>query len=223
MGLKKNLDLVLYDKIKDRLISGAYQPGQIVLIDEVAEHYGVSRTPVVQAIKRLENEKILISAPNGRVRVPEYANKEIRDICETRYLLESYAVDEIIRRGDEEFLQKLRDTEAVRSAIDQERDYVQACKADMTLHKLLVGGAANGQVDDLYNVVQGRFLVVSYISIDEHLRKQERVSSQHKMLLKCLGKGDADGAKALLHTHIMEICDQIMELRATAAQAGWGA
>lgn len=213
MSLKKNLDLVLYDKFKDRLISGAYQPGQMVQIDEVAEYYGVSRTPVVQAIKRLENEKVLVSAPNGRVMVPEYSGKEILDICKTRHLLECYAVDEIVQKGDAAFLKRMQASEDALEAIDQARDYVQASKADLAFHRLLVSGADNGQVNDLYGVVQGRFLVVSYISIDEHLRDQDRVRVQHNILLACLAKGDAAGAKALLKDHVMEICDQIMALR----------
>lgn len=213
MSLKKNLDLVLYGKFKDRLISGAFQPGQMIQIDEVAEYYGVSRTPVVQAIKRLENEKVLVSAPNGRVMVPEYSSKEILDICKTRYLLECYAVDEIVQRADGAFLRQLQSCEETLEAIDQSADYVQASKADLEFHRLLVSGADNGQVNDVYAVVQGRFLVVSYISIDEHLRDQGRVKVQHNILLDCLAAGDAAGAKELLKVHVMEICDQIMALR----------
>ena len=212
MGLKKNLDLVLYDKIKDRLISGSYLPGQKIYIDEVADHYGGSRTPVVPAVKRLENEKILIAASNGRVMVPEYTEKEILDICRARLLIEGFAIDTICEQHNGTVLDRLRTLAGEFEQCDMKDEYVKSCKADLALHKALVAGAGNHLIDDLYSVVQGRFLVVSYLSITVKLRNQERTVQQHSDLLDSLDAFDAKRSIEILREHIMDISGQILEI-----------
>lgn len=65
MKLKSNLDTIIYNLIVDSLFLGEYQMGQTILLDEFANKYEVSRTPVIQAVKLLVNDGILESMSNG--------------------------------------------------------------------------------------------------------------------------------------------------------------
>ena len=95
MRVKSNLDTILYDHIVESLILGEFTMGQTVSLDELAEKYEVSRTPVIQAVKILVNDGLLETMTNGRVKVPEFNEDQMRKICEVRLVLENYAIKRI--------------------------------------------------------------------------------------------------------------------------------
>ena len=66
MKIKKNLDVLLYEKIKDGFLKCEYKLGEKIDIDQLAEKYEVSRTPIIQAIKRLENEGMMETGRGGK-------------------------------------------------------------------------------------------------------------------------------------------------------------
>ena len=70
MRVKNNLDTIIYEHIVDSLLQGEYSMGQTILLDEFANKYEVSRTPVTQAVKLLANDGLLEVMSNGRVMVP---------------------------------------------------------------------------------------------------------------------------------------------------------
>ena len=81
---------MVFEKIKESIINGDWNAGQKMYIDEIAEKYGVSRTPVIQTIKMMNAEGILFISPSGKISLPQFNIKQIIDICETRLLLENY-------------------------------------------------------------------------------------------------------------------------------------
>ena len=96
MRVKSNLDTIIYDHIVDSLICGEYKMGQKILLDEFAEKYEVSRTPVIQAVKLLANDGLLETMSNGRIVVPSFEYEQIKEVCETRLLIEQYAIKKIL-------------------------------------------------------------------------------------------------------------------------------
>ena len=54
MSLKKNLDVVVFEQLREKVIRGEWTPGQAISIDELVTEYGVSRTPILQALRRME-------------------------------------------------------------------------------------------------------------------------------------------------------------------------
>ena len=96
MKVKSNLDAIIYEHIVDSLILGEYSMGQTILLDEFAEKYEVSRTPVTQAVKLLVSDGLLEAMSNGRVRVPVFDKEQMRKICEVRLLFEIKRFDSSI-------------------------------------------------------------------------------------------------------------------------------
>lgn len=92
MRVKSNLDAIIYDRIISALIMGEYQMGQVISLDDLSAKYEVSRTPVTQAVRLLTNDGILEMQKNGRVKVPEMTEEDLKKICEVRLLLEEFAV-----------------------------------------------------------------------------------------------------------------------------------
>ncbi|MDF1494754.1 GntR family transcriptional regulator [Caproiciproducens sp. CPB-2] len=213
MSIKKNLDMIVYEKIKDSLISGEYLQGQKIFVDELTDKYGVSRTPVIQAVKLLANERILEVKSNGRIIVPQYDDKEITDICKARILIERFAVTEICDRKDGNAVESLTQPALLCGEYVKQGEYVKSCKEDLNFHKKMVALAGNDCITDVYDSIQGRFLVASYLTMNSASRMQGVASADHMALLAYLKQFDEEKAIALVEEHILSIRGQLLEIR----------
>lgn len=95
MALKKNLDVTIHEAFLEEILQGNWKPGQALNLDELAERYGVSRTPIQQALKRMHTQGMVVFSSKGHFSVPTFSEKEVCDIIEMRLLLEHQALTDI--------------------------------------------------------------------------------------------------------------------------------
>lgn len=210
MKLKQNLDAILYDKIIESLILHEYSMGEQISLDSLVHKYGVSRTPVVQAVRLLTNEGVLEGLSNGRVRVPIFTIEEKKQILGVRLLLESYAVDLIRDNVDtmqyETFYQSLQsviDESHARAAVN---DILTFNKMDLKFHRNLVSGSNNKFLSELYKNIQGRFVVANYLSSNWTIDDFKAADRSHYKILADFKQKDFDLCKKDLQEHMMKVC-----------------
>ena len=95
MALKKNLDVTIHEAFLEEILQGNWKPGQALNLDDLAERYGVSRTPIQQALKRMHTQGMVVFSSKGHFSVPTFSEKEVCDIIEMRLLLEHQALTDI--------------------------------------------------------------------------------------------------------------------------------
>lgn len=212
LSIKKNLDIIVYEKIKDSLIAGEYMPGQKLSFDELVERYGVSRTPIVQAVKLLDKERILTIGINGRVGVPQYNEKEIHDTCQTRFFLEREAVRSICNLKSSSLFPQMRKAIQDCDRYYREDNYVKSCSSDLLFHRIMVDAANNSCLSDIYKMVQGRFLVSSYVIMTARKRKQNVAIVEHEALMNALESFDEEKVLGILDKHVSNVGDQIIAI-----------
>ena len=208
MRIKSNLDEILYDRIIESLISGDYVMGENLTLDELARRFEVSRTPVVQAVKLLVNDGILISMSNGRLYVPEYSLDTVREMCEVRRLMEGYALDEFMAghgRAAGEIVPALENYAEQCRRLAGETRHVEFATADRKFHRTLVEASGNGVLLETYSRVQGRFLVANYLIRPPRTRNLSGTVAGHDAILSAIRSGDASAAAASLHEHIVGV------------------
>ena len=202
------MDEILYDRIIESLISGDYVMGENLTLDELARRFGVSRTPVVQAVKLLVNDGILISMSNGRLYVPEYSLDTVREMCEVRRLMEGYALDEFMAgrgRAADGVIRALDGyAEQCRRLVGETR-YVEFATADRKFHRTLVEASGNGVLLETYNRVQARFIVANYLIRPPRTRNLTGTVAGHDAILGAIRCGDAEAAAASLREHIVGV------------------
>ena len=135
----QKLDLAqkAYQGIRQMLFYNEIIPGQKIKYQDLADKIGVSITPVIHALKWLELKNIVNHEPNRGYFVNEVSLKEIKEIYDTRLLLEVSLVPEIIESVDEKSLKKLKSSQdAYRSAVDEE-NYYGRLMTDMKFHLTL--------------------------------------------------------------------------------------
>lgn len=206
MRLKTNLDEIIYGKIIESLIRGEYAVGEKIMLNDLCEKFEVSRTPVNQAVKMLSKDGILVTLTNGRVYVPEYKYDTVRQICDVRELVETYALRNFLKENDEvKFKEKLARFEEYAEECKkylQQDDHVALAMADIDFHRAIVASVENDILTDLYTSVQGRFIIVNYLVRPLKERNYEGTVKEHFELLHFLKERDEEGAIYAITKHI---------------------
>lgn len=210
MALKKNLDVTIHEKLFEEILQGNWTPGQALNLDELAERYGVSRTPVQQALKRMHTEGMVVFSSKGHFSVPAFTEKEVCDIIEVRLLLEHQVLSDVQKKLlplDLETLGKLS-RECVNS--NNTDNIVHTRRTDLAFHRTLVAQAQNQCLSEVYNRIQGQFIVANYL-LASHTQSQQKVASDdHEKLLHALRKNDYVTAHQILESHIQSACQKII-------------
>lgn len=210
MALKKNLDMVIYEKLYEEILRGNWSPEQPLVLDDLAANYGVSRTPVQQALKRMHAQGMVVFSSKGHFSVPAFTPKDVRDIIEVRLLLERQAIFDIQHKGRSIDFGTLEKLSSECAASNMQDNIVQARRTDLEFHRVLVEQADNGCLNEVYHRIQGQFMVANYL-LTSHTRSQQRIAADdHEKILRALRDADYARAQALSQTHIQDACDKII-------------
>ena len=98
--LKRNLDEAVYEQILSSIFEGKFHSGEQVQIERLCEQYEISRTPVIQALKRLATDGIVETSPTGKFFFPAADERRVRDMMEMRLFLEVGAANLICDIGE---------------------------------------------------------------------------------------------------------------------------
>lgn len=212
MALKKNLDQLVLDQLISRIINGDWEQGQILEVDELAGYYEVSRTPVLQALKRMQAEGMLTVSRGGKFFLPTYNDKQVTDICRTRLVLELEALDEIgSMKGS--LAANLDSFKALAQACRENTEagnVVPSRRLDMDLHRAIIAASGNECLISLYPKVQGQFMIANYLLVFHSRQQQMAASDEHGMIIQCLSNEDIEGAKKAMADHINSARERII-------------
>jgi len=210
LALKKNLDVLVFEKIRDRIINSEWEQGQNLDIDELARFYEVSRTPVLQALKRMQAEGIVVVSGTGKYFFPKYSIKQVRDICSVRLVLELEALREIQRKEGKVETVSLMETAQQCRRVMINGNVTVSRQLDLQWHKDLIGLTRNECLIQLYIQVQSQFMVANYLQAFHSSAQQLVAADDHINILTQLSQNDFDGAMEILETHIMLAAEKIV-------------
>ena len=201
--MKTSADRV-YVHIKDAILSGRYDGGTRLPEDMIASEIGVSRTPVRDALRRLQSEGLIEIAPNFGARVASWTEAELIEITQMRVMLEGFACELAATKISTEQLDALAgycDQMAAAAHSGATPDLEGISRANLDFHRVISVAADNSRltaaVEPLWHfpVVIRKFALFSPSRI-------ERSLNHHYEILTALREGDADWAGAVMRAHI---------------------
>jgi DNA-binding GntR family transcriptional regulator len=197
----KSLVEQAYREIRSRILENIWVPGYQALEQEIAAMLGMSRTPVREALIRLEKESFVQIVPRHGVRVLPVSPEDMREIYEVLTALECLAAERLAnRRPSAEELQPLLDaTQRMSDALDRE-DLDAWAKADETFHWMLVSLSGNKL---LLETVMGYWDRAHRARLFTLRLRPKPVNStlEHRQLVERIAAGDAEGAVAINRQH----------------------
>lgn len=198
----RSLTDIVASRVRQAIVDGEFQLGQSISEESLADSFGVSRTPVRDALSLLQSDGLVEIRPKRGSFVFLPSEDDIRAICDFRATLELHAakLSHAAARGETlARLRQLLDEMAGADARDDSRSYG---RADTAFHEALFERCGNSYVRDAYQRIAGKIA-----SMRTNLSKQfgdaRAVSmDEHRELVRLFERGDFDAMEQLLQGHI---------------------
>jgi DNA-binding GntR family transcriptional regulator len=187
--------------LRAALVAGQLRPGEVYSAPRLARQFGVSATPVREALLQLVTEGLLRPVPNKGFRVVEISEPDLDEIAALRHLLEAPAVAELARRRDQAGLNGLREQAGQICAAADEGDVIRYLEADLAFHLGMLAALGNRRLVAMVRELraQTRLYGLSRLAHSGQLAASAR---EHLDLLDLVRAGDAPEAEALMRRHI---------------------
>ena len=218
-----NLSDVAYKHISDKLLNGQLTPGQKISEPAFARELKISRTPVREAIQRLQNEGLVKQVPSSGTYVAKSDRVPLIETYEIRLALETMAIRKVAKRA------RARDLSGLKKCCDQMKsviDTMQKAKADriegdllmefltadMDFHLTIMEIARNRAALKIIADAHMRNRIFGCLSRHRDLDHAKQTLAVHSAIVRAVRDHDSDRAYRLLHEHIELSMEEALEV-----------
>ena len=195
------------DAVRAALVAGTMPPGEVYSAPQLADRFGVSVTPVREALLELVRDGLLVAVRNRGFRVAEQSAAELDATSEVRLLLEPAAAERAASQPPERRAAAaagLRDAARLVAEAAAASDVVAHVRADRAFHAALLELAGNPVLTETVLRLRDRSRL--YGSGDGALRSTlEQAAAEHYLILERVATGDGDGARAVTAEHVRHV------------------
>jgi DNA-binding GntR family transcriptional regulator len=206
----KPLREIVFETIRNAIVSGDLKPGERVMEVQMAESLGVSRTPVREAIRKLELEGLIIMLPRKGAYVADLSVKDLTEVMEIRASLEGLAAGLASIRIDAAEIKEL-EIYALKFHKSIDEDVDALILRDFEFHDAIFKASRNERLIQLNNnlieQVQ-RFREIYHKKVN----KSKETSKEHYAIVDAISKGDVDKAEKLARIHIENAEKSILKM-----------
>ena len=191
----------VYETVKDWIIEGQFKPGEKVSDIEIADYFKVSRTPVREAMRKLELEGLVVMIPRRGAQVANITEKDLNDVLEVRIALENLSIENACMRMTEEQLEELWNAAKNFEATMAEGNLVKLAEADVAFHEVIYKSSDNRRLNQVLNNLREQI----YRYRVEYLKDEETrnlLVKEHKEIYEAIKNRDVKSAKEISYQHI---------------------
>ncbi|MEZ5413336.1 MAG: GntR family transcriptional regulator [Opitutaceae bacterium] len=226
--MKRVNSTLAYDFIRERILSGEYPPGTALMTEVLAEAIGVSRTPIRDALRKLEADGLVVIQAHLGARVKEMRLDEFKEMCEFRLALESHAAGLAAANrtaGDlVELGLALDEMKRLTKLLSQSRDekdlIAELVREDVRFHVAIINASRNNllkkeilRLHVVNRVVFGPLGVdtMSTARVDRETHRQE-VIRDHQQIYDAVAASNSLEARSMMERHIQDILDNRLRI-----------
>lgn len=204
------LRVLVYEELKMRILKGEIAPGQRLMEVETSEELGVSRTPVREAIKKLEKEGLVVVEPRKGTYAAQISDNDLIEILEVREALEALAAQYAVKRMKASQKDKLISVSKKYNKAVEDGMLPLMIKYDTEFHRILVDGSNNRTLINLIEQLQELLLRFRYLYYD-NARRAEQNPPEHQRIIDAVMAGDEKEAYAATMAHIGSLKEIVLE------------
>jgi len=206
-----SVSVAAYSSVKQVLLSSKYAPGARVDIEELCRELDVSRTPIFDALNRLEAEGLVEILPRKGVYLVTLSEEKARELYEVREILEARATRLAATNVTEKQLEQLKrvlDKQASCLANDDAQGYASAT---IKFHNVIIEAAGNKTLERILNAVHSQMeaLRLRTLYLPTRLRQS---FAEHKRIFEALSKRDPARCERAAREHILATTEYALEL-----------
>ena len=209
-SVKKTLKYSAYSEIKKRILSCEYAPGAMLSEEVLCADTGTSRTPVRDALSRLEQESLITIVPKKGILVRDVTLELVNAVYEARLLIEPYSLERYGAKIDPNDI--LRFYDETRHLITEEHDIKTDLELDDKIHSVIVNASVNAYLVATYASLQAqnqRLRVMSGRTLQNRIQTSDE---EHLHILTYCLKRDWQNAALQLTQHLSNAKDASFQL-----------
>ncbi len=187
----------ILESIRDAIISGSMTPGSRVSEPELAERFGISRTPIREAFRQLESEGYLKVIPRKGAVVSAFTQKDVEEFYAIKSILEGYAARLACSRLTEKEIERLHSINKRLAELNTLSDVKQFFKVHSDFHDLFIKAADNEKLREMINLLVTRFQRLRLMSISRPGRMAVSVE-EHEKIIAAFRARDCEAAELLV-------------------------
>ena len=176
---------VVFNTLRQAILKGELKPGERLMEIALAEKLGVSRTPIREAMRKLELEGLVVMIPRRGAQVANITEKDLNDVLEVRITLENMAIEKACANMTDADIRKLE----------------QAAEADVNFHEVIYEAADNKRLMQVLNNLREQIYRyrVEYLKEDE---SRNRLVKEHEKITRAIKERDVKAAQELSFEHL---------------------
>lgn len=192
---------VVFNTLRQAILTGELKPGERLMEIHLADRLGVSRTPIREAIKKLELEGLVTMVPRKGATVAQITEKNLRDVLEVRRNLDTFAVELACERITEEQLIELEKKVVFFEETIKMKNSKDIAEADVELHDFIVAATGNERLVQLVNHLSEQVYRYRFEYIKDETTHQI-LMEEHREIYECMKQNNLECAKEAMKRHI---------------------
>ena len=193
---------VVFNTLRQAILKGELKPGERLMEIQLANKLGVSRTPVREAIRKLELEGLVLMIPRKGAEVAEITRQDMEDVLEVRTALEELAVKDACDHITDAQLSELKKaSNEFKKALLEGKDLVTCADADMHFHDVILSATNNRRLIQMLNNLSEQMYRYRMEYLKDE-RTHKTLIEEHDAIRRALKKHDIVKAGAAIRVHI---------------------
>lgn len=207
---------VAYKALKKDITERVLVPGEKIVLREVNERYGISPTPIKQALNRLIAEGLVESIPRKGIRVRVIKGEEIAELMDIRLMIETYYIQRIMQSFNEglmreKLLKNLTEQIRIIERVANIEDYFKYYNLDLEFHQMYIKGCKNKKILHIYNSLGTHGYAFYVYRIQEKESLIEGVK-EHENIFNALAAQDESMLRKCINIHIINAKNKISQM-----------
>lgn len=192
---------VVFNTLREAILKGDLKPGERLMELQLASKLGVSRTPIREAIRMLEQEGLAVTTPRKGAEVAKMTLKDMEDVLEIRDALDELAVRIACQKISDEQLKQLEDMKELFEKSTQTGNVKKIAESDVTFHDVIYEATGNPKLVTLLNNLREQVYRyrVEYI---KDPKNYPTLIAEHEAILESLKNRDVKNAVEAMHVHV---------------------
>lgn len=203
---------VVFNTLRQAILRGELKPGERLMEIQLAKKLGVSRTPIREAIRKLELEGLVLMIPRKGAEVAEITEKSLRDVLEVRKALEDLAVQLACDKIKAEQIEELKKSaKEFKESLSAGSDITKIAEADVKFHDVIYFATDNQRLIQLLNNLREQM----YRYRVEYLKKKEfhsQLLTEHEELIHMIEKRNKERASEVTNRHIDNQVEAVIDI-----------
>lgn len=192
---------VVFKTLREAILKGNLAPGERLMEIQLANQLGVSRTPIREAIRKLELEGLVLMIPRRGAEVARITEKDLKDVLEVRTSLEELAISLACERISDEAVRALKTAlENFKTALN-EGDVTKIAESDVAFHDIIFSATDNARLIQIVNNLREQMYRYRLEYLKDYTT-HDRLYKEHEQIVGAIESRDKDRARKLIVEHI---------------------